>query len=368
MQVRQYNILNKFLAFHFMRAFGLVFFCISGIIMLFSIINNMKTFVSKSVNFSVILEFSLLDVFNTLTTVLPLSVLLSGILAFWRLSRTSELTVIRSVGLSVWQFLAPVLFSCIVIGFFNMAVLSPIGSAIQRHTTKLSYKYGIGHNSALLFTQLGLWLKEKNDLTQSFINALYVKKEGKDLVGKDIVIFVTDLDNHFVKRIEAKDAILKNKNLELFNVFTINPLLYEERFDKYDFPTTLTVDRIEESSSVPQSFSFWELPGFISFFESAGFSARKYRAYFYQLLFMPLTLCTMLLIATIFSISPKRNQSNLVLKLSGGVLVGFGVFFMDQIIRAMGTSGRFPLFISTITMSVIVILVCVTVLLYKEDG
>lgn len=367
MQIRKYDILYRFLAIHFLRAFGLVFFCISGIIMLFSIINNTKNLSAKLIPFSATLEFALNDVFMTLTTTLPLSVLLAGILTFWRLSRTSELTVIRSIGLSVWEFLIPIIGMCVLIGVVNMVMLNPIGAALQRHSTKVNYKYEV-NNTSLLFTHLGLWLKEKNDLTQSFINGEYIKREKGNLTGKNFRIFVTDLNNNFIKRIEAKNAILKDKNLELFDVYTITPLLYEEHFDKYDFPTSLTVNRIEDSSLAPQSFSFWELPGFISFFESAGFSARKYRAYFYQLLFMPLTLCTMLLVSVLFSISPKRNQANLVLKLSAGILIGFGVFFFDQIIRAMGTSGRFPLFVSTIFISVITILTCVTVLLYKEDG
>ena len=367
MQIRKYDILYRFLAVHFLRAFGLVFFCISGIIMLFSFINNTKALSAKSVPFSATVGFALADVFMTLTTILPLSVLLAGILTFWRLSRTSELTVIRSIGLSVWQFLVPIIGVCVLIGVVNMTMLSPIGAVLQRHTSKANYKYEVS-NTSLLFTQLGLWLKERDDLTQSFINAEYIKRDREKLTGKNFLIFMTDLNNNFIKRIEAKNAILRDKNLELFDVHTITPLLYEEHFDRYDFPTTLTVDRIEDSSSVPQSFSFWELPGFISFFESAGFSARKHRAYFYQLLFMPLTLCSMLFVSVLFSISPKRNQSNLVLKLSAGILMGFGVFFLDQIVRAMGTSGRFPLFVSTIFVSVIAILSCITVLLYQEDG
>ena len=76
----------------------------------------------------------------------------------------------------------------------------------------------------------------------------------------------------------------------------------------------------------------------------------------------------MLLISSIFSISPKRNQSNLVLKLSGGVLAGFGIFFLDQVIHAMGASGKLPLLISSISIPFIAILFCITVLLYHEDG
>lgn len=370
MLIKKYNILYKFLAFHFLNAFGLVFFCISGIICLFSIIRNTKSFASKAINvpFSVTAQYAVLDVFYALNTILPLTILLAGILTFWRLSRTSELTVIRSIGLSVWQFIAPILAVCISLGFLNMMVLSPINSALQQHMQKLSYKYEVSHSNPLLFSQHGLWLKEKSDFTQSFINAGYIKKEGKSLLGKNLVIYVTDLKNNFLKRIEAKSATINNKNIALNNVKIINPKLVTETFESYDYPTSLTIDKIEENSSAPETFSFWELPGFISFFEEAGFSARKHRSYFYTLLFMPITLCAMLFISTIFSISPKRNQSNLVFKLSGGVLTGFLIFFLDQIIRAMGASGKLPLFISSISVPVIAVLICITVLLYHEDG
>lgn len=370
MKIKKYNILYRFLALHFLKSFGLVFFCIAGIICLFSIINNAKSFAGKSSNipFTVTMQFALQDVFMTLNTTLPLSVLLAGVLTFWRLSRTSELTVIRSIGLSVWQFIEPVIMVCVAIGCLNMFVFSPISSALQKRVSRLSYKYEVSHSNPLLFSQQGLWLKEKSEFTQSFINAEYIKKDGAELNGKNIVIFITDLNNNFIKRIEAESAILKDKALELFNVKMIDPRLYVENFSQYSYPTSLTVDKIEENSSAPETFSFWELPGFISFFENAGFSARKHRAYFYTLLFMPLVLCAMLFISAIFSISPKRNQSNLAVKLSGGVLIGFGVFFLDQVIIAMGASGRIPLFISAISIPVIAILFCITVLLYHEDG
>lgn len=370
MLIKKYNILYKFLALHFLKSFGVVFFCIVGIIGLFSVINNTASTatLTNKVPFSVLARFALLDIFYTLNTTLPLSVLLSGILTFWRLSRTSELTVIRSIGLSVWQFITPILGVCIALGCLNMMVLSPINSALRQHVSKLKYKYEVSHSNPLLFSQYGLWLKEKSDFTQSFINAEYIKKEGASLLGKNIVIYVTDLNNNFLRRIEAKSATLDNKNLALVDVKTISPKLMTETFSSYDYPTSLTVDRIEENSSAPETFSFWELPGFIKFFEEAGFSARKHRSYFYTLLFMPLTLCAMLLISAIFSISPKRNQANLVLKLSGGVLMGFGMFFLDQIIRAMGASGRLPLFISSISIPFIATLLCITILLYHEDG
>lgn len=370
MKIKKYNILYKFLAIHFIKSFGLVFCCIAGIIALFSIIDNLKSFANKArdIPFSVTIQYALLDISYTLTTTLPLSVLLAGILTFWKLSRTSELTVIRSIGISVWQFLVPILGACVAIGILNMTVLSPIGSALKKRVSRLNYKYEITSSNPLLFSQNGLWLKEKSNLTQSFIYSEYIKKENDILNAKNLTIFITDLKNNFLKRIEAKSATLKNHRLILNKVKIIDPKLFIDEFEVYNYPTNLTADKIEENSSEPESFSFWELPSFISFFEKSGFSARKHLSYFYTLLFLPLTLCAMLLISAIFSISPKRNQANLIFKLTGGILIGFGVFFMDQVVRAIGTSGRIPIFISNITIPTVTILLCITILLYEEDG
>jgi lipopolysaccharide export system permease protein len=370
MKIKNNSILFRFLSKHFLRAFLLVFVSVAGIIALSSIINNAQSFSNKGTNvpFRVIIEFAALSVFYTLNTTLPLSVLLAGILTFWRLARTSELTVIRSVGLSAWSFLFPIVAVCAALGVLNMAVLSPINAALQRRISRLSYRYELSSSNPLLFSQSGLWLKEKNEAAQSFIFAEFIRKEGDRLAAKNLTIFITDLSNNFLQRIEAESAILDNNNLSLSKARTIDPYLSEKEFETYDHPTALTVDKIEENSAEPESFSFWELPGFIRFFESSGFSARKHRAYFYTLLFMPATLVAMLFISAVFSISPRRNQMNLVLKLSAGVLAGFGMFFMDQVAHAMGTSGRMPLLLSIMGIPVIAILICSTILLYHEDG
>ena len=371
MRIKKFGILSKFLARHFWASFALVFSTISGVIVLFSILNNSQSFASRvsgRVPMRIFLEFAAVDVFYALGTTIPLSVLLAGIITFWKLSRSSELTVIRGVGLSVWNFLAPIIMVCTFLGILNMAILNPIGAVLQRRIQRISYKYDISRANPLLFSQSGLWLKERSEFTQSFMHAEYIRKEGDVLNARNLTIFVTDLRSNFLRRIEADSAVLKNKSLELYDVRMIDPRLFEESFASYVYPTSLTVDRIEENSSAPETFSFWELPGFISFFEASGFSARRHRSHFYMLLFMPLMLCAMLLVATVFSIAPSRGRTNLLLKLSGGVLCGFAVFFVDQVVRAIGTSGRMPLLLSSISVPLIAVMLSSTLLLHKEDG
>ncbi len=57
--------------------------------------------------------------------IMPFAVLLGGILAFWRLTRSSELVVARAAGISAWQFLAAPVLCAIALGTFATAAVTP---------------------------------------------------------------------------------------------------------------------------------------------------------------------------------------------------------------------------------------------------
>jgi len=362
------RIINRFLATEFLKAFGLVFFSILGIIVLFSIIQGTRS-ASSVLPANVMARMAIYEALRSTKTTLPLSVLISGSLTFWRLARSSELVIIRSVGLSVWRFLRPMLFVCIMLGVLNAAVISPLTSALRKNIDVLNQQFSLRPANPVSFSQSGLWLKERNPQNPGFMYAASIHKDSeKKLSANGIVIFALESSHGFRMRLEAERGILTSDKMDLFHVRTVAPDLSEEKFEHMEYPTSLSIERIEESSSEPDTFSFFELPGFIRFFKDAGFSARRHQEYFYSLLFMPLLLCAMLFISTLFSISPKRSQINLALKLTGGVLLGFCLFFLNQVISALGASGRLPLLAAVLSIPILSIMGSALVLLYKEDG
>lgn len=68
---------------------------------------------------------------------LPFAILIGTIGAFLSLSRTSELTIIRASGLSVWQFAQPGLFVGIAFGIFAVTVYNPIASAMKAKSERI---------------------------------------------------------------------------------------------------------------------------------------------------------------------------------------------------------------------------------------
>ena len=362
------RLINRFLAREFFKAFALVFFSILSIIVIFSVIQGSRG-AGTALPINIMSRVALYEALRSTRTTLPLSVLIAGSLTFWRLARSSELIIVRSVGLSVWKFLMPMLSVCLMLGIFNAVAVSPLTSMMRRNIDVLHHQMGIRPANPLAFSQAGLWLRERSAENPAFMYAAHVRKDSDySLSATGIVIFSLDADHNFRMRLEAERGILSSERMQLFNVRTMTPELVEERFDYMDHPTSLSIERIEESSSEPEMFSFFELPGFIRFFREAGFSARRHQEHFYSLLFMPLLLWAMLFISTLFSISPKRNQLNLAMKLTGGVLLGFGVFFLNQVISALGASGRLPLLPAVLSIPVLSIMGSSLVLLYKEDG
>jgi len=362
------RIIDRFLATEFLKVFGLVFFSIMGIIILFTVIQGNRGSPS-ALPAGVMTRIAMYEALRTTRTTLPLAALIAGSLTFWRLARSSELVIIRSVGLSVWRFLAPMLLVCITLGVLNAVAISPFAAMLRKNVEVAQQQLSLKPPNPVSFSQSGLWLKERSMEAPSFMYAGNIHKDGANsLSAKGIVIFKLDGSQKFNMRIEADRGVLSSNNMELIGVKTITSDLAEQRFESMEYPTSLSIERIEESSSEPDTFSFFELPGFIKFFRDAGFSARRHQEYFYSLLFMPILLCAMLFISTLFSISPQRSQINLAIKLTGGVLLGFCVFFLNQVISALGASGRIPLLIAVLSIPTLSIMGSALVLLYKEDG
>ena len=365
----RHRIINMFLMGHFFRAFGLVLGAVAGIILVFTAISTGAASSKPDMPLSAVMLMGMSEVFMALNVLLPMSVLLGGTIAFWRISRSSELTVIRSVGISVWGFIAPPIIACMLIGAVYITVLNPISAALYRRVQNIGQQYSLDTTAPMLFSQRGLWLKEqKREGVEGYLYAGTVRRDGDALLAQEITAFEVGENSRFLRRIEAASGKLSGESFELSDARIVNPDLSVEIVPSLSYPTQLSVDKIEENSSAPESFSFWRLPGFIEFFEDAGFSTRRHRAQFYSILFMPLLLTAMLFISAIAPISPKRSQANLFLKLSAGIGIGFVTFFMTQVVRAMGASGRIPVILAASSIPIVALLISATVLLALEDG
>ena len=135
----------------------------------------------------------------------------------------------------------------------------------------------------------------------------------------------------------------------------------------YLLPTDWTSEKIKDSFSSPDTLSFWNLPGFIALLDHAGFAATRHRVHWNSLLAMPLMLAAMVLIAASFSMRMAR-RGGVALLLSSGVLFSFFVFFLSDVVFALGFSATIPAVLAAWSPASVTLLIGLSILLHIEES
>ncbi|MBW7850582.1 MAG: LPS export ABC transporter permease LptG [Rhodospirillales bacterium] len=362
-------ILSFYIGRQFLLSCLAVLAFLIGLVLLFDVIELMRRAASRpEATLSLVFGMGLLKQPQMVHLVLPFAVMIGGMATFWRLTRSHELVVARAAGVSVWQFLTPALVIALLLGIFEITAFNPLAAAMYGRYERLQDDLLLRHSNPLTVSQNGLWLRESHDERTTVVHAAQVSQEGAELRLRDVSVFVLDRDERFEHRIEAAAARLGEGHFDLDRAWIMNPGKPSQYVADYRLPTTLTLTRIQDNFAAPESMSFWELPGFIAFFESAGFSAHRQKLYWQSLLSFPLLLCAMVLVAAVFSLKPNLRSGGIVTRLAGGVMAGFLFYFFSKLVYAMGLSSTLPLMLAAWSPPVVTGLVGLASLFHLEDG
>src|ERR1700710_2171326 len=108
--------LSLYIARQFMAAVMIMLAALSGLVSLFDFIELLRRSATKpDATFALVTQIAALRLPYVAMQILPFAVLLGGIVAFWRLTRTSELIVARAAGVSAWHFLSAPLLCAVLI-------------------------------------------------------------------------------------------------------------------------------------------------------------------------------------------------------------------------------------------------------------
>lgn len=358
--------LSRYLARQFFTFVLVTFGIFISLIYILELVELLRRGSGKpGVTFDLLALMALMEVPRNGSRTLPFAFLFGGMAAFLRLSRNNELVVARAVGLSVWQFIAPALAVAFVMGAFIITVYNPVASTLTARYGQLETRYLEQRTSFVTVSANGLWLRQADPQGQSVIHAQRIDGTGFSLSGVTIYLYGNGHD--FLGRIDARTAALRPGYWELTDVWALMVDDQPRRYETYQQETSLTEQQIEESFAREETISFWDLPHFIATAEAAGFSARRYHIYFHQLLATPAMLCTMVLVAAVFSMRVTRMGGTLTMVI-GGIAAGFLVYFLGNLSIALGLSGILPAALAAWAPSIVVMLLGLAVLFHLEDG
>jgi lipopolysaccharide export system permease protein len=314
-----------------------------------------------------LLEMAALKLPHTAQDVMPFAILFGTMLAFWRLTRSNELVVARAAGVSVWEFLTPAVLVALLVGVVAVTVFNPIASSMEATYERLDNRILRQPGDPLSLTNAGLWLRQSDaDGGQIIVHGDKLTSSPELLLGH-VTVFFLNQQIHYTSRIEARAARLDGGFWVIEDGQRFRSGDPPEGFAELRLPTSLTSSKIEETLASPDTMSFWELPGFISLLEQSGFSAQRHRLHFNVLLARPLLFCAMVLVAATFSLRMQRRGGAGMMIISG-VVAGFLLYFLSDIIFALGLSAKVPVLLAAWTPTAVSMIFGVTMLLHLEDG
>ncbi|MDR1693797.1 MAG: LptF/LptG family permease [Lactobacillaceae bacterium] len=362
-------ILSKYLTKSFLVTFLGVLLMVLGVVFMFEIIELLRRFSGRDAAFSFILKMGLTKMPRTIEMIFPFVVMIAGMITFWKFSKSNEFVVIRVAGVSIWGFLAPIVFITFIVGAINVAAVNPLSSWMYEVYETLDYRYKTKNPEAMLFDSKGLWFREAAEEGKVVIlQAKSIKQEEKTLFLKNITIIEMDKNSIPILRIEAFAGDLYDGYFELKDVKIFKAGEPTEVLNSMEYKTSINIDRIRENFVEPEAISFWDLPLTIKFYEASGFSARKHYLRYMTLLVSPFLLCSMILVSAVFSLRPNTRRGGVMLMVAGGISTGFLVYFMSQVIYAFGLNGYIPVLLSVCSPFLVITLISVSVLLHLEDG
>ena len=359
--------LSAYIARHFFLWFCGVFGAMAVITFLADYIELIRRSGAKiQATLGLLFKMAALQSPQTAQEVLPFAVMFGAMFAFWRLTRNNELVIVRAAGVSVWQFLMPAVLVALLIGVVAVTIFNPIAALTSAAYEKLDARILGGSSDAMLLSNSGFWLRQSDGSGDQVI--IHGGKFASfDLVLDKVSIFFFDNRTGFTSRIDARTARLEPGDWLVIDGVRWRPDKLSEPFAQWRLPTELTAHNIEQSFASPETLSFWDLPGFIELLERSGFPAQRHRLHYDVLLARPFLLCSMVLIAAIFSLRMQR-RGGATLMIVGGVTAGFVLFVVSNIVFALGISAKVPVVLAAWTPTGVGLIFGASTLLHLEDG
>lgn len=298
----------------------------------------------------------------------PFIILFGVLFTFFRLSRRSELIVMRASGYSAWRIIAPAAVLCVLLGLASAALLNPVGASTNARFESIREQLLDGQVGSSARTSGEIWLREASEDFFTIITADSVDPSSGTLSNPVFRLYrlsgaAPDLD----RQINADEARLVSGFWQLEGAVETEVGESQRVIGALGLPTRIQRQALFERARSPGAISFWELPDVIDSARAAGLSSGAYELRWHGLLSQPILLLAAALIAAAATFRLHRMGG--AARFAGaGAVAGFGLYFTQELLLGLGASGALNPPTAAWTAPIFFTLAGLFVIALTEDG
>ncbi len=278
---------------------------------------------------------------------MPMACLIGCLSALGTMAANSELTVMRSAGLSVWRVMVAVLKPVAVL--MVLSTLTAEYAIPQLEKIAQSQKaVAQGKGESLSNDGRGYWHREGDQ----FMRFTAIEPNG---VLHGINLFSFDEERNLTRVLTAERAIYQRNQWQMQNVRDVNvtpQILIESDHDTLEWDTGLTPDRLSVVMIEPRDMSISDLYQYAVYIGNQGLNADNYLLSFWRKVLQPLSTFALVLLGVSFIFGPLR-QVTAGSRIFTGILVGLVYKYMEEMLApASIVLGFAPILASVIPIAV----------------
>ena len=359
----------KYLSIEFLSSLFIVFLVFLSLSLLINFVEEMSFFKDKKIE-NFIWVVSYLTIYKTPNTLIDLSIfifLFSGILFFVKTQKKNELNTILLSGISKLPVVLTPAFVSLFFGLAIIFLISPVSSTAIKFYEQFKRVYASNEN-LIVINNTGLWFMETLPKGYNIIRADKISNNDFSQL-KNITIYSLDQEFNFIKRFDSNNASVKNKNWTLTKPSIISDKeekILQQDSANFSFTSTIELSELKEYFSSAATVSFWDISKSVEILNLRGYSADELKVKFHKYLSLPIYLFGMILLSTLFTIGINKEY-NMFMYLFFGLILGFFLYFLNDLSIAIGLSNKLPLNISVWSPVIIIIFLSTLNLLKIND-
>ena len=267
------------------------------------------------------------------------SILMATLLTLGLLSRNSEITAMRSCGVSLLRISLPML----ALGLLaSLLLLVNAELVVPKSYERMDYIERVAIRKQgvyAVFKRNNIWFRSEAMIVQ----ARLFDPQEKTLKG--VVVWTVDRSMNPLGRIDAESAefrsggwTLKNAVLKDFNRETGFAM---RRVSSMDIALNLKIDNLKVLDNSADNLSYRKLKDYADNLRRGGYQAFRYQTMMHTKLSAPFAAFVMVILGIPFALRNSRS-GGIALGIGASVAIGFAYFVVNAVLLSYGRSGVLP--------------------------
>jgi lipopolysaccharide export system permease protein len=310
-----------------------------SIILLINLLDEFNFFKSKKdLKFIYFLIFTILKIPNVLINLFPFIVLFGGIVFYLKIYNHNEVISLRTMGYSNIQIILIPALTSFIVGYLLIFLIVPFSSSMLKYYEELRSEYNDIKNLVFV-NETGIWILDKNEKEKNIIRIEKISKDFSTI--NQVTIYNYDISNNFIKRIDASDGIITEKNWQLNKVYIVstNKKNNKENYlNSYNYTSNININELKNVYKNTETTSLLDINREMLILEDKGYSTIDLRIRYQKLISFPIYLLAMSMLSGLMIINLGKT-SNYVKYGIYGVIISIIIYFLNDLSITIAKSG-----------------------------